>query len=98
MLAHVTNDLQITDLRVVERLVQVWLSGLRNHRDHTVTEAFMAIATATPWSYGVLYVHDDEAGDDDNRWVTWAMKRGMVAAHADGLLSPYVGEVEDVLD
>jgi hypothetical protein len=63
-----------------------------------VIEAFRTVAASAPWSYGVLYVYDDEAGDDANRWIAWVMKRGAVVAQADGFLSPHVGEVEDDLD
>jgi hypothetical protein len=44
---------------------------------------------------------DSQAADDqaaDGRWITWVMKRGAVASHPDGFLSPHVGEVEDLLD
>jgi hypothetical protein len=97
-LARADSDLQVADLRVVNGSCHVWLAGLRIHRQNSVIDAFGAIAKAAPWSYGVLYVYDDEAEDDANRWVTWVMKRGVVAAHADGFLSPHVGEVEDDLD
>lgn len=98
VLASVNDDFQVADLRVVNGSCHVWLSGLRNHRQSSVIDVFRDVATAAPWSYGVLYVHDDEAEEDANRWVTWVMKRGAVTPHRDGFLSPHVGEVEDELD
>jgi hypothetical protein len=98
VLVRVVNDFQVADLRVVNASCHVWLAGLRNHRQDDVIQVFREIAAEARWSYGVLYVYDDEAEDDDNRWITWVMKRGAVTATPDGLLSPYVGEVEDALE
>ena len=97
-LARVRNDFQVADQRVVNGSCHVWLAGYRNHRQDAVIEVFREIAAAAPWSYGILYVHDDEAGDDSNRWITWVMKRGSVTPHPDGFLSPHIGEVDDQID
>ena len=70
-LARADNDFQVADLRVVNGSCHVWLAGLRNHRQNALIDVFRDIAAAAPWSCGVLYIHDDEAGDDANRWVTW---------------------------
>ncbi|WP_028050521.1 Imm7 family immunity protein [Cellulomonas sp. URHD0024] len=94
-LPPVRNELQVADLRVVNGSYHLWLAGFRNHRQESVIAAFRDIAAAAPWSYGVLHVHDDEAPGEQNRWVTWVMKRGAVTPHPDSLLSPHVGEVED---
>jgi Immunity protein 7 len=97
-LARVRSDFQVADLRVVNGSCHVWLAGYRNHRQNAVIDAFRDIAAVAPWSYGILYVHDDEAGDDENHWISWVMKRGVVVPHHDRFLSPHVGEVEDPLD
>lgn len=67
-LARVGNRLQVADLRVVNGSCHMWLAGLRNHRQGAVIDVFRDIAATAPWSYGVLYVFDDEDGDNTNRW------------------------------
>lgn len=69
-LARVDNRLQVADLCVVNGSCHMWLAGLRNHRQGAVIDVFRDIAATAPWSYGVLYVYDDEDGDNTNRWVT----------------------------
>jgi hypothetical protein len=76
----------------------VLLSGLRNHRQDAVIDIYRDVATAAPWSYGMLYIQDDESAHDANRWVTWVMKRGAIAPHLDRFLSPHVGEAEGADD
>ncbi len=98
VLGRVRNDLQFADIRVVNGSCHVLLSGLRNHRQDAVIDVYREVATAAPWSYGVLYIQDDESGDDANRWVTWVMKRGAITPHPDRFLSPHIGEVEDADD
>ena len=93
-IADVRNDLQVADLRVVNGSAHLWIAGLRNHRQEPVVETFGRIAQVAPWSYGLLHVYDDEAG---NSWVSWVMKRGTVTAETDAYLSPHVGVVEDEL-
>ena len=98
-LADLRNELETADLRISNGSAHVWLAGLRNHRQDDVIDAFGRIAELAPGSYGVLYVHDDEAwGEDSNRWVAWVMKRRAVTAEADPFLSPHVGVVEDEYD
>ena len=93
------NELQTADLRISNGSAHLWMSGLRNHRQDAVIEAFRRIAHAAPWSYGMLHVYDDEArGENENRWVVWVMKRGSVVPEADPYLSPHIGVVEDDLD
>ncbi|WP_328999950.1 immunity 7 family protein [Kribbella sp. NBC_00709] len=97
-IADVRNDLQVADLRVVNGSAHLWLAGLRNHRQDPVVEAFRRVAELAPWSYGLLHIYDDEArGEDGNRWITWVMRRGVVAPQADTYLSPHIGLVEDEL-
>ncbi|NIK59388.1 Imm7 family immunity protein [Kribbella shirazensis] len=98
-IADVRNDLQLADLRVVNGSAQLWLAGLRNHRQDDVIEVFQRIAQAAPWSYGMLHVYDDEVqGENQNRWVVWVMKRGLALPEADPYLSPHIGVVEDDLE
>ncbi|MGW7683049.1 Imm7 family immunity protein [Kribbella sp. NPDC054772] len=91
-IADLRNDLQVADLRIANGSAHLWLAGLRNHRQRDVIEVFQRIAGIAPWSYGLLHVYDDE---DQNRWITWVMKRGSVTPEADSYLSPHVGVVED---
>jgi len=91
------DGLQTADVRVANGSAHLWIAGLRNHKQDPVIEAYRRIAVEAPWSYGTLYVHDDEAPRDDS-WVVWVMKRGLVSPAVDMFLSPHIGEVEDAYD
>ncbi len=91
----VDNDFQSTDIRYVNGQWHVWLAGHRNHRNSDVLDAWRAIGIEAPGSYGLLYVHDDEAPEQHNEWVAWSMARGCVTVAPDPFLSPYVPVLED---
>jgi hypothetical protein len=85
----------VADLRQSNGEWHVWLSGLRNHRQDWVADAFAQIAQIAPGSYGLLHVHDDEARGNEDTWTCWTMLRGGVDATAEERLSPHIGRVED---
>ena len=58
----------------------------------SVVALFRAIAGIAPGSYGVMYVLDDDLGDNRDRWV---MRRGRIVHEVDTSLSPHIGMVED---
>jgi hypothetical protein len=68
--------------------------GLRNHRFEPVVELFRWVADELPESYGLLYVHDDEAAGQDNEFRVWRLARGRFEELADPFLSPYIPTVE----
>jgi len=53
------------------------------------------IAGKAAGSYGLLYVHDDEAKNDGNSFVVYKLIRGKVERVVDDMLSPYIPTVED---
>ena len=83
----------VTDLRAANGKWHLWIAGFHNHRDQRVVEFFEAVARTAPGSYGVLYVHDDDA--DADTWIPWVMKRGQIRAEADTFFSPHIPTVED---
>jgi hypothetical protein len=68
--------------------------GLRNHRFEPVVGLFRWVAAELPDSYGLLYVHDDEAEGHDNEFRVWRLARGRFEELADPFLSPYTPTVE----
>jgi hypothetical protein len=68
--------------------------GLRNHKFAPVIELFQWVAAELPDSYGLLYVHDDEAAGQDNEFRVWRVARGKLEELADPFLSPYIPTVE----
>jgi Immunity protein 7 len=75
-------------------LIVLYAHGLRNHRYRPVIELFRWVATELPDSYGLLYVHDDEAEGQDNEFRVWRLARGMFEEVPDPFLSPYFPTVE----
>lgn len=72
--------------------------GLRNHRYEPVIDLFRWVAVELPFSYGLLYVHDDEdthrGADHVNEFQVWRLARGEFEELADPFLSPYIPTVE----
>jgi hypothetical protein len=68
--------------------------GLRNHKFAPVIELFRWVATELPASYGLLYVHDDEATGQDNEFRVWRLALGKFEKVDDPFLSPYIPTVE----
>jgi hypothetical protein len=85
-------DNETVDLRVANGELHLWLAGSHNHRSPSVVELFRSIAGIAPGSYGVMYVLDDDLGDN---WQRWVMRRGRVVHEVDTSLSPHIGMVED---
>ncbi|WP_431523645.1 Imm7 family immunity protein [Paenibacillus pabuli] len=78
-----------------------WYSKFPSLRSSRCSQKiFEWIATHLPGAYGLLYVHDDEAGDDinENRFLVWKLARGQLEKVKDPFLSPYIPVVEDSYD
>lgn len=74
------------------------ITGLHNHRSNYVLDIYMWVSENLPGSYGLLYVHDDEDAEDNNKFVVWRLARGILTRESDTFLSPYVPVVEDEYD
>jgi hypothetical protein len=85
----------VTDLRPANGEWHLWIAGFHNHRDPQVTAFYEAVAALAPGSYGLLYVHDDEADGERELWIPWVMKRGQVSREHDPFLSPRIPTTED---
>jgi hypothetical protein len=68
--------------------------GLRNHRFEPVIDLFRWVATELQESYGLLYVHDDEAPERGNEFRVYRLTRGRFEELDDPFLSPYIPTVE----
>lgn len=68
--------------------------GLRNHEFAPAIELFRWVATELPDSYGLLYIHDDEAAGKNNEFRVWRLALGKFEELADPFLSPYIPTVE----
>ncbi len=79
-------------------MIVLFAHGLRNHRYEPVIDLFRWVATELPYSYGLLYVHDDEdqnrGGDYENEFRVWRLARGHFEEMSDPFLSPYIPTVE----
>ncbi|SFT13442.1 Imm7 family immunity protein [Paenibacillus sp. BC26] len=77
------------------------ISGLDKHYSDHVLDIFNWVAENLPGSYGLLYVHDDEDfefEDKSNAFVVWKLARGKLTQEKDHFLSPYIPIVEDEYD
>lgn len=84
--------------RTSNEIIVLMAHGLRNHRYEPVIDLFKWLAAELPYSYGLLYVHDDEdhaRGDDHaNEFRAWRIARGQCEELNDPFLSPYIPTVE----
>ncbi len=84
--------------RTSNGLIVLVAHGLRNHRYEPVVDLFRWMASELPYSYGLLYVHDDEdihrGAERDNEFRVWRLARGEFGEFADSFLSPYIPTVE----
>ncbi|RKN84344.1 Imm7 family immunity protein [Paenibacillus ginsengarvi] len=74
------------------------ISGLHNHFSNYVLEIYNWVSGNLPGSYGLLYTHDDEDDEDNNKFVVWKLARGKLTRETDSFLSPYIPVVEDEYD
>jgi hypothetical protein len=84
--------------RVSNGLIVLLAHGLRNHQYQPAIDLFRWVAAELPFSYGLLYVHDDEdirrGAERDNEFRVWRLARGQLAELDDPFLSPYIPTVE----
>jgi hypothetical protein len=84
--------------RTSNGLIVLLAHGLCNHRYEQVIDLFRWVAAELPFSYGLLYVHDDEdtrrGADYGNEFRVWRVARGEFGELAEPFLSPYIPTVE----
>jgi hypothetical protein len=93
------DEFSLIDLRRTSNgLIVLLAHGLRNHRYGPVVDLFRWVAAELPFSYGLLYVHDDEdmrgGSETGNVFRAWRLARGRFDELADPFLSPYIPTVE----
>lgn len=92
----------LVDLRWVNGMSQLHISGFLNHRSgegQGVIDTFHRVGQVAPGSYGVLYMLDDEdPNGKNNEFQVLVMRRGQVTQASDAFLSPCVPLIEDADD
>jgi hypothetical protein len=92
----------LVDLRWVNGMSQLHISGFLNHRSgegQSVIDAFHRVGQVAPGSYGVLYMLDDEdPSGKNNEFQVLVMRRGHVTQQSDAFLSPCIPVIEDADD
>ncbi len=92
----------LVDVRRVNGMTQVSLSGFTNHRaggGQDAIDAFVDIGRLAPGSYGLMHLRDDEdPSGRTNEFQILAMRRGTVISESDRLLSPCEPCIEDADD
>jgi len=93
------GDPSLVNLRWINGMAQLHLSGFLNHRSgegQNVIDAFYRIGAVAQGSYGVLYMLDDEdQGGKNNEFQVLVMRRGQVTQEEDHFFSPYIPLIED---
>ncbi len=88
----------VLDVRFVNGEAQLWAAGSKNHAmpiKQELLDLFTFVAHVAQGSYGLLYLHDDEDPEHLNVFQVYVLARGVLTAHADPFLSPFVPMVED---
>jgi hypothetical protein len=92
----------LVNLRWVNGMSQLHISGLLNHRSgegQSVIDTFHRVGQVAPGSYGVLYMLDDEdPNGKNNEFQVLVMRRGQVTQTSDAFLSPCIPLIEDADD
>ena len=89
------DEFSLFDLRrTSNELIVLLTHGLRNHRYDPVIDLFRWLAAELPDSYGLLYIRDDEAPEQDNEFRAWRLARGLFEELSDPFLSPFIPTVE----
>lgn len=72
-------------------------TGHRNHKSGYQTEEEMLewIRVNLPYSYGLLYMHDDESKDYPDDFVVYKLAKNKITRVADAYLSPLYKEVDE---
>ncbi len=90
------DKFSLFDVRTTgNELIVLYAHGLCNHRYTKVVELFSWVAAELPESYGLLYVHDDEANGQENEFRAWRLARGELREMTDPFLSPCIPTLED---
>lgn len=69
-------------------------SGLRNHYYSEPIEILEWIKENAPYSYGLLFIHDDEDSENEDNFVVYRLARQEIKIIKDNILSPYIETIE----
>ncbi|MBO0853077.1 MAG: hypothetical protein J2P18_04845 [Nocardia sp.] len=90
----------LADVRKINGTLQAHFGGCSNQRrgqGQLVVDIFIKVGEVAPGSYGVLHFRDDaDTTGRTNQFQVLVMRRGLVTAHHDELLSPCAPLIEDV--
>jgi hypothetical protein len=90
---------RISDLKIMNGQYFLWIAGSANHASTEAKDLFELlelISSKTLGSYGLVYIHDDEAPEGlSNKFQVVRVARGQVEKFQDNLLSPCIPVIED---
>jgi Immunity protein 7 len=66
----------------------IHFSGLRNHYYSKPLEILEWIRENAPYSYGLLYIHNDEDAENEDNFVVYRLARQEIRKIKDNILSP----------
>lgn len=72
----------------------IHFSGLRNHYYSEPLEVLEWIRENAPYSYGLLYIHDDEDSENQDNFIVYRLARQEIKKFNDIILSPYLETIE----
>ena len=68
----------------------------RNSQSEEVFKLYNAIGEMAEGSYGLIYLHDDEADGKENQFQVFVLSQGSVKEFSDSYLSPIIPTIEDM--
>ncbi len=68
----------------------------RNSQSEEVFKLYNAIGEMAEGSYGLIYLHDDEADGKENQFQVFVLSKGSVKEFSDSYLSPIIPTIEDM--
>jgi len=94
-MSRIQSSSLVLGMRVLNANYMMWIAGCMNHRTSEldqVLDLMRFIASVGPGSYGLLYIWDDEATENEFR--VYRLARGILTEHSDTLLSPCIPTIE----
>lgn len=97
LLCTEVSDIDI-HLNSKNAIYQVSIFSAANHMGYTWEQVYSLIewiSKTAVGSYGLIYVHNDEDIENNNRFIIYCLKKGALYKVKDTLLSPLIPEIED---
>ena len=95
---NIYKDGKIFEIKAINGEYKISFVGGGNHRTsdfEKILELFDYISKKAKGSYGLIYIRDDEDGENHNNFVVHKMKKGEISIVKDELLSPCHPMIED---